>query len=164
MCDCRRAQVSHPQSSRLAGMARKICFFALRSAYGFFQKWRRAPMAWLAFVMRFLMSMSSVRSKEMYDPRYLKWAVKSMNDSLSSRSILFVISDCQYRFSRCFMVMVQKVSGLVRCLGCVRMDSCCVGSSSNSSVVSMVGSSLVVDNWSAWAALSSWFVCVAVFV
>lgn len=72
MCDWHRAHVSHPHSSKFAGMARKMSFFALRSAYGFFQKCCNAPMAWLAWVMRFLMSMSSVRSKEMYDPRYLK--------------------------------------------------------------------------------------------
>jgi len=65
ICDWRRAHVSHPQSSRFAGMARKISFFALRSAYGFLQKCRNAPIAWLALVMRFLISMSSVRSKEM---------------------------------------------------------------------------------------------------
>ena len=72
MCDWRRAQVSHPQRRRLAGMARKMDFFACRLAYGFLQKCRSAPMAWLALVIRFLMSMSSVRSNEMNDPRYLK--------------------------------------------------------------------------------------------
>ena len=46
-------------------------------------------MAWLAFVIRLSMSLSSVRSKEMSDPRYLKWAVKSMKEpSLSILSLL----------------------------------------------------------------------------
>ena len=100
MCDCRSAQVSHPHRSKLAGMARKISFLAFRSAYGFLQKWRRAPMAWLAFVILFLMSLSSVRSKEMNDPRYLKCAVKSIKDS-SSMWILFVVGESQYSCSLC---------------------------------------------------------------
>ncbi len=95
ICDWRSAHVSHPHRSRFAGIARNICFFACRSAYGFLQKCRRAPMAWLALVIRLLMSMSSVRSKEMKEPRYLKWAVKSMKAPSSSMLILLVIGEFQ---------------------------------------------------------------------
>ncbi len=51
--------------------------------------WRRAPIAWLAFEILFLISMSSVGSNEMMDPRYLKCAVKSIN-KLFGRWILWV--------------------------------------------------------------------------
>ena len=124
MCDWRSAQVSHPHRSRLAGMARKMVFFAWRSAYGFRQKCRSAPMAWLALVILFRMSMSSVRSKEMKEPRYLKWAVKSMNAPLSSRVIRSVVGDCQYRASRCCLVIVLNVSGRVRPRGRVESVAC----------------------------------------
>jgi len=86
-------------------MARKISFFAFRSAYGLRQKWLSAPIALVAVEILFLMSLSSVRSKEMYEPRYLKWAVKSKNE-VSSMWALLVFGDCQYRSSRCCWVMV----------------------------------------------------------
>ena len=68
-------------------------------------------MAWFAFVMRFSMSLSSVKSNETKEPRYLKWAVKSMKDPLSSSSIPSVIGEFQYIFSLCSAVMVLKVRG-----------------------------------------------------
>ena len=49
---------------------------------------------------------SSVRSKEMCEPRYLKWAVKSMKDPSSEMVILFVLGEFQYSSSLCFCVMV----------------------------------------------------------
>lgn len=116
MCDCRNAHILQPQSSRLAGMARKISFFAFRLAYRFLQKCRSAPIAWLALVMRLFMSMSSVRSKEMKDPKYLKWAVNLMKDPSSSSIILAVVGSCQYSASRCSAVMVLNVSGCFRAL------------------------------------------------
>ena len=86
------------------------------------------------------MSMSSVRSKDMKDPRYLKCAVKSMKDpSLSSR-ILSVFGDCQYSSSRCIMDMVQKVRGWFCFVDLPMLRSFSGESSSNSSDVSEVGS------------------------
>ena len=112
MWDWRRAHVSHPHSSRLAGIARNISCFARRSAYGFLQKCFRAPMAWLALEILLLMSTSSVRSNEMNVPRYLKWAVKSMKELLSARWMRLVFGEFQYSFSRCCWVMVENVSFL----------------------------------------------------
>ena len=112
MWDCRRAHVSHPHRSRLAGMARKMRCLAFRSAYGLSQKCFSAPMAWLALVIRLLMSWSSVRSKEMKVPKYLKCAVKSMKE-LSLRRTRLVFCDSKYRSSLCFCVIVEKVSFLL---------------------------------------------------
>ena len=86
------------------------------------------------------MSMSSVRSKDMKDPRYLKCAVKSMKDpSLSSR-ILSVFGDCQYSSSHCIMDMVQKVRGWFCFVDLPMLRSFSGESSSNSLDVSEVGS------------------------
>ena len=97
-------------------MARKIDFFACRSVYGF-RQCRSAPMAWLALVILFRMSMSSVRSKDMKEPRYLKWAVKLMNAPLSSSAIRSVVGDCQYKVSRCCMNIV----GFCVCVSCIEI-------------------------------------------
>ena len=110
MWDCRRAHVSQPHRSRLAGMVRKISCFARRSAYGFLQKFFRAPMARLAFDILLLMSTSLVRSNETNVPRYLKWAVKLMKDLLSDKWMQLVFGESQYSFSHCCWVMVEKVS------------------------------------------------------
>ena len=64
MWDRRSAQDSHPQSSWFAGIARKISCFALRLAYGLFQKCFSAPIDLLAAAIRLSMSKSSVRSKD----------------------------------------------------------------------------------------------------
>ena len=128
-------------------MARKTSFLALRSTYGFLQKSRSALIAWLALVIRSLISMSSVRSKDMNDPRYLKCAVKSMKDPSSSSRILLVFGDCQYSSSRCFADMVQKVRGWFRFVDLPMLSSFGGKSSSNSSGVSDVGSNgrMLVD-------------------
>ena len=65
MWDWRSAQVSQPQSSRLATPDWKMMYFDFRSTYGLFQKCLSAPMDLLACVMRWAISWSSVRSKEM---------------------------------------------------------------------------------------------------
>ena len=81
MWERRSAHDSHPQSSRFPGIAMKICCLAFRSAYGLFHTCLRAPIALLAVAIRWLMSKSSVRSKDIWLPRYLKCLTKSMNPS-----------------------------------------------------------------------------------
>ena len=52
-------------------------------------------MAWFAFVIQLAMSMSSIKSKKMYEPRYLNCAVKLMKEPLLSISILLVLGEFQ---------------------------------------------------------------------
>ena len=87
--------------------------------------------------------MSSVRSKEIKEPRYLKWAVKSMKCPFSSSSILLVVGEAQYLSSLCSAVMVLKVSGrdLVRAVHSWFIEAW----SSISLHVSLVGSVLSVS-------------------
>ena len=87
-----------------------MSFFAFRSAFGFCHTCCSAAIAWFALVILFAISMSSVRSNKIYDPRYLKWAVKSTKEPLLSIAILVVFGEFQYRCSRCACVIVWNVS------------------------------------------------------
>ena len=58
------------------------------------------------------MSVTSVRSNEMMDPRYLKCVVKLMNELLG-RCILWVIGEFQYSLLCCAWDMVLNVVFLV---------------------------------------------------
>ena len=112
--------------------------------------------------------MSSVKSKDMKDPRYSKCAVKSMKDPSSSSRILLVSGDCQYSSSRWVVDMVQKVRGWFCFVGLPTLRSFSGKSSSNSSDVSEVGSNgrmLVADAAGAFSVgVAFWYSSFAVSV
>jgi len=68
------AQFSHPQRRMLMMYWMKTWCFNFSSMNWFWKKWCSLPISLIAFVILLSMSKSSVRSKEMYIPRYLKCA------------------------------------------------------------------------------------------
>jgi hypothetical protein len=69
------AHDSQPHKRALIGMAKKNRYFALRSTYGLSQTFLKAPICWLALSTLACISSSSLRSKLVKVPRYLKVAV-----------------------------------------------------------------------------------------
>lgn len=107
------AQVSHPHSRILTMYWMKTWCLNLSSTNGLWKKCRSLPISLLAFVILLLMSKSSVRSNEIYVPRYLKWAVKSMYEAPSDRWMRFVLSEAKYMSCLCFCVILEKVRFLL---------------------------------------------------
>merc|ERR1712119_65778 len=88
------AQLSHPQSRRLSGIAIKIKYLLYSSTSLHFQKECSLPIAYEAAAIRIDISISSCRLYDKLEPRYLNWQVNVIIPS--AMMIGFVSSQALY--------------------------------------------------------------------